>query len=147
MSNEFDADDIENTISDSPVTIARTKNGTVLINPKSIYRMASMGWTAKEIARVLCIDDNTLYKHFGHELQTGKATIGPRLKANLLRQALAYDKPTPALLIFALKNWAGMTDEGFRDADTDEETVEFTVKVPKKDIVAAQKGPVDGEAD
>lgn len=135
---------------DEVLRLVRTKNGTVSISRKGVFNMASKGFTVQDIADMFGVNRDCLYKNFPDELKAGKATIKPNLKANLLRQALALEKPAPALLIFALKNWAGMSDDGFRDAadnDDGEPGVEFKVVVPKavlKAMTPAETPSEDG---
>lgn len=131
MNKDFNIDELDELMSDVPVQI-NSKHGPMYISPRMVFKMCSVGWSVSDISRLLCVDDNTLYRLFGDAIQSGKATIGPRIKANVIRQALAYDKPNPTILMFAAKNWAGMSDEGMKDEDAPKAGVEFTVKKPSK---------------
>lgn len=147
MNKNFNIDDLDEIMSDTPVQIS-SKHGPMFISPRMIFKMCSLGWSVTDISKLLCIDDNTLYRLFGDAIQSGKATIGPKIKANVLRQALAFDKPNPTILLFAAKNWAGMSDEGMKDGDAAQTGVNFTVSLPTKPTIApAEQSPDTEQAD
>lgn len=128
----IDEDLLEAGISHETVTLTRRNDmGEIKIAPIGVYKMASMGFSLRDISETFGVCEKTLKNHFSDALERGKASIAPRLKVNLLRQALAYEKPNPQLLMFALKNFAGMSDVTSVEAKG-MEGVEFKVKFPPK---------------
>ncbi len=125
---------LESQIDDSMVTINRTaeKGGPITLNRKTIFKMAAYGWSKTDICKTFGIDDNSLYRYFKNELELGSKSIPGRLKQVLLMQCLTNPKCPPAFLIFALKNYSGMSDEGLKDDLESNGTVEFRVKFPAK---------------
>lgn len=128
-----DADDLSQFVKDELVTIDRPaqKGGPITINRKTIFELCSHGWTVTDICKTFGCDDNAIHKYFRAEIDLGSKSIGARLKKVLIQNCLYSEKVQPALLIFALKNYAGFSDEGFKD-EADGGIVEFKVKFPAK---------------
>lgn len=117
-------------IPDEMVELEHTKFGTARFHRRGIFTLAVNGNSVREIALLLGVTERTLYNHVAYEMQAGKAFIGPRIKANILRQALKYDKPSEKLLIFAAKNWTNLTEDGMNDLEDNNGTPEWKVKPP-----------------
>lgn len=117
-------------IPDEMVELEHTKFGTIKLHRRGIFNMAVNGASVRDIAAIFGVSEPTLYKHVAFEMKAGKAFIGPRLKANILRQAMATDKPNATLMIFAAKNWTELTEEGMK-GEQDAEPPKFLVVPPK----------------
>lgn len=130
----MDYEELLESIPDEMVELPHTKSGLVKLNRRSVFKMATQGWTVVDISKTFGINDQTVAKYLGKEIALGKGTIAPMLKAQILRHAMSSD-PKPAILIFAAKAFAGMTEEGLREDIKQNDTVEFTVRVPKGTVV------------
>lgn len=104
---------------------------TVTITRDQVYKYASVMASNMQIANVLGIDKNTLLSNFKRELTMGRAFARQKLITRFYH--LAVYGNIPADRLFALKNWAGMSDMGMTEGvDEVEEGVEFVVKRPVK---------------
>jgi hypothetical protein len=77
--------------------------------------MISVGTPHDAIARALDISQSTLYRHFAHEVQNGKAEIHAAIGKNITAMALSGDK---TMMIFYAKAQLGWRDShrvGFED--------------------------------
>lgn len=106
---------------------------TVNITRLQVYKYASVMSSNTQIADVLGIDKNTLLAHFKREITMGRAFARQKLLTRFYHLALYGNMPADRL--FALKNWAGMSDTGMTDGVDDiDEGVEFVVRRPAKPI-------------
>jgi hypothetical protein len=77
--------------------------------------MISVGTPHDAIARVLDISQSTLYRHFAHEVQNGKAEIHAAIAKGITAMALAGDR---TMMIFFAKSqmrWCDSHRVGFED--------------------------------
>lgn len=77
------------------------------IDPELVYKLASMHCTLREIAKICDVDQETIRRHFGEEIEQAKA-IGARS----LRRA-QWDKAlsgSDRMLIFLGKNYLGQQE-------------------------------------
>lgn len=118
-------------IPDEMVELEHTKFGTIKLHRRGIFNMAVNGASVRDIAAIFGVSEPTLYKHVAYEMKAGKAFIGPRLKANILRQAMATEKPNAALVIFAAKNWTELSEDGMTQVDSAGETPSWKIDPPK----------------
>lgn len=108
------------------------KNGkerTLNIPRVHVFKLAQLGATDVEIADFIGLSRPTLNAHFKHELTIGRATLRMRLRKSLINGALA-EKPTPALIIFAAKNFLGMSDDGLKEPLNSDEINHWVIKPP-----------------
>lgn len=149
MYDEDVNDLILESIPDETLTIKRTLSGTVSLNRRGIYNLALRGMSVQDIAKCFGVTDNTIQTHFKLELNAGRGMIGPRLKHNLLRQAMATEKPNPQLLIFALKNYTELTEDGPNIPLDSLETVEWKIDLPvfehRTELTESEKEEFDEE--
>jgi DNA-binding transcriptional ArsR family regulator len=75
--------------------------------------MAGVGSPRDEIALVLGISENTLRKHYAHELEVGLAKARARARHSLYQ--LAVDEKNVTALIFYAKTQLGMTEKNALD--------------------------------
>ena len=134
-------------IPDEVVQLVRTKNGTVSIARRGVFKLAQRGLSITEIAGIFGVERHTISDNFKREINCGKVALSSTLKANLIRQALATDKPNPTLLLFALKNYTELTEEGIR-GETDTPTkaewnVEIKVKNTRKELSDSERAELD----
>lgn len=110
-----------------------TFDRTVHISRDDVYKMASTMASNNQISHVFGIDRKTLAKHFSRELNMARAFARQKVIARFYH--LVMNNAHPAYVIFAMKNWAGMSDNGMVEelGETDE-GVEFKVKRPQKPI-------------
>lgn len=98
-----------------------------------VFKLASTMSSVSQIAAVLGIDKNTVTKNFNREVKMGHAFGRQRLLTRFYN--LAVYGTNPADRIFALKNWAGMTDSGMTEALEElEDGVEFVVRRPTRPV-------------
>ena len=139
-------------IPDETLTLVRTKSGTVSLNRRGIYNLAIRGMTVQDIAGCFGVTDNAIQNNFQVELTAGRKMIGPRLKHNLLREAMK-DKPNPTLLVFALKNFSELTEEGLggkvQDGDQSKLSWEVDVLVVEKPkgLTQSEREELEGDDD
>ena len=106
---------------------------TVHIRRRDVYKQASVMASNNQVACLFGIDRKTIKAHFSKELDMARAYARQKLIARFYN--LAVYGTNPADRIFALKNWAGLTDQGLtEELDDMEEGVEFKVRRPQKPI-------------
>lgn len=109
------------------------KNRTVHIRRGDVYKQAAVMTNNNVLSHLFGIDRKTLTKHFSRELEMARAFGRQKLLVRFYH--LAVYGTNPADRIFALKNWAGMSDAGLTEELGDiEDGVEFKVKRPEKPI-------------
>lgn len=137
-------------IPDEMVHVDRAKMGHVTLNRRGIFNMAVRGYNAQDIANVFGTTRQTIHNNFSREIAAGNGMIGPRLKANLLRQAM-MDKPNPSILIFALKNYTDLTEDGGKLSEDTGGSNEWKVEPPKFDhkttLTDSEREEIEGEND
>lgn len=69
-----------------------------------VKQLAGLGTRHEDIARLIKIDEGTMRKHFGDELEAGRAEANAKVAHSLFKAALAG---VPAAMIFWLKTRAG----------------------------------------
>ena len=112
-------------------------NRTVHIRRGDVYKHASVMSSNNQIASLFGVDRKTIAKHFSKEMNMARAFAKQKLLTRFYH--LAVYGNNPADRIFALKNWAGMTDQGLTEELGDmEEGVEFKVRRPVKAIETLQ---------
>ena len=116
-------------IPDETISLVRTKSGTVSLNRRGIYNLAIRGMSVQDIAKCFGVSDNAIYTNFQVEVTSGRAMIGPRLKHNLIREAMR-EKPNPAILLFALKNFSELTEDGIKTDGPQNDVPVFNVIPP-----------------
>jgi hypothetical protein len=129
---------------DEWVTLKRNKRPDLVINRRSIYKLAAAGSTALEISAMLGVNHTSFYDNFKEDFQLGKASIAPRLKALVIKRAQTSDK----ILQFAAKNYAGMSEDPVKDAQV-QTAVEWTASVPKpagRRLSKSEQEELDNEA-
>lgn len=116
------------------ITIHSDKLGRdIQITRGDVYKQASVMASNNQVAHLFGIDRKTMAKHFSRELDMARAFAKQKLLTRFYH--LAVYGNNPADRIFALKNWAGMSDSGMIEELGDmEEGVEFKVKRPQKPI-------------
>lgn len=115
------------------VTLTSKKkfNQQISITRDQVYRYASVMSSTNTIADLLGIEKETLQKHFSNELKMARAFARQKLITRFYHLALYGTNPADRL--FALKNWANMSDSGMTEPiDEIEDGVEFKVKRPQK---------------
>lgn len=109
-------------------------NRTVRIRRGDVYKQASVMASNSQVAHLFGVDRKTMAKHFHRELDMGRAFARQKLITRFYHQAVYGNQPVDR--IFALKNWANMSDNGLTERlDEQEEGVEFKVKRPEKPMV------------
>lgn len=138
-------------IPDEMVELEHTKYGSVKLHRRGIFNMATRGASVRDISQIFGVTEKTLYTHVGREMKAGKAFIGPRLKANLLRQAMSPEKTNATLLIFALKNWTELTEEGHNSVDELDGKPEWKIEPPKFEhkttLTESEREELEGDDD
>lgn len=106
---------------------------TVFIRRGDVYKQASVMASNSQVAHLFGVDRKTMAKHFHRELDMGRAFAKQKLLTRFYHQAVYGNQPADRL--FALKNWANMSDNGLTERlDEQEEGVEFKVKRPEKPV-------------
>jgi hypothetical protein len=106
---------------------------TVTVSRDDVYKMAAVMSSNNQIANVLGLDNDTISKNFKREVSMARAFARQRLITRFYH--LAMNNSNPAYVIFALKNWANMSDTGLtEDLSEMEEGVEFKIRRPTKPI-------------
>ena len=109
------------------------KNRTVSIRRGDVYKQASVMTNNNVLSHLYGIDRKTLVKHFSRELEMARAFGRQKLMTRFYH--LALNNNNPAYMIFALKNFAQMSDAGLTEnLEEIDESVEFKVKRPTKPI-------------
>jgi hypothetical protein len=104
---------------------------TVNVTRDQIYKYASVMSSTSHIAALVGVDKNTIASNFARELKMARAFAKQKLVTRFYNLAVYGNNPVDRL--FALKNWAGMSDNGMVEAFDDvDEGVEFKVKRPAK---------------
>jgi len=100
---------------------------------RGIFRLAAKGMSNSDICDLLDIHVDTLKHHFLTELSMGRAHMRSGLKLQVIREA-QRDKPQPAILIFAAKAFAGLTEAGVNDegSSNQDQKVEVSINVMQK---------------
>lgn len=112
----------------------------VSVSRDDVYKAASVMASNNQVATLFGIDKVTMTKHFHRELDMARAFARQRLMTRFYH--LALNNNNPAYLIFALKNWANMSDQGLtEDLAEIEEGVEFKVRRPVKPIETLKEAP------
>lgn len=116
------------------VTIKSDKSGrTVTISRDDVYKMASTMASDNQVANVFGIDRDTMAKHFRRELDMARSFAKQKMITRFYH--LALNNAHPAYVIFAMKNWAAMSDNGLtEDLAEMDEGVEFKIRRPVKPI-------------
>lgn len=108
-------------------------NRTVHISRDDVYKAASVMASNNQVAALFGIDRKTMAKHFSKELDMARAFAKQKLLTRFYH--LAVYGNSPADRIFALKNYAGLSDQGMvEELGEMDEGVEFKVKRPVKPI-------------
>lgn len=130
--DEIAAGSLENR--DEIITIfSKEKNRNVYIRRGDVYKQAAVMTNNNVLSHLFGIDRKTLVIHFSRELEMARAFGKQKLLVRFYH--LAVYGTNPADRIFALKNWAGMSDAGLTEELGDvEDGVEFKVKCPTKPI-------------
>lgn len=117
---------------------------TTQIQRGYVFKLATVMSSVSQIAGVLGIDKNTVSKYFLREVKMGHAFGRQKLLTRFYH--LAVYGTNPADRIFALKNWAGLTDSGMTEALEElEDGVEFVVHRPARPVEKLQ--PVEQTLD
>ena len=122
------------------VEVKDTKNGHIVsrIQRIEVYKLAAVMSSVGQIARVMGVDGHTITKHFKKEVGVGHAIAKQKLMIRFYHQAVYGN--VPSHLIFALKNWANMSDAGLTEELTEtEEGVEFVIRKPVKPVITENK--------
>lgn len=137
-------------IPDEMVELEHTKYGSIKLHRRGIFNMAARGASVRDIAQMFGVSEPTLYKHVGYEMKAGKAFISPRLKFNILKQAMREDKPNAAIMIFAAKNWTELTEDGMKGQEA-LEVPKFIVEPPVFEqpsaLTDSEREEIEGEQD
>jgi hypothetical protein len=105
---------------DTPVHFNRINNkGAITLTQRGVFRMAALGWSVKDICKLHGVNPDEIYETFGEPVKSGKYGTAHRLKKRLMQLVFETEKPDPSLVKFALKNFAGLCEDG-KDFDTDE---------------------------
>ena len=130
--DELAANSIENQ-NEIVSLFSKEKNRTMHIRRGDVYKQAAVMTNNNVLSHLYGIDRKTLVKHFGRELEMARAFGRQRLMTRFYH--LALNNNNPAYLIFALKNFAQMSDAGLtEDLEEIDESVEFKVKRPTKPV-------------
>jgi hypothetical protein len=98
-----------------------------------VYKLASVMSSTTQIATIIGVDKNTINKYFSREIKMARAFAKQKLITRFFHLALHGNNPVDRL--FALKNWAGLSDNGaIEDYDDPEEGVDFKIRRPAKTI-------------
>ncbi|OPZ24553.1 MAG: hypothetical protein BWZ03_00133 [bacterium ADurb.BinA186] len=81
------------------------------IDPIQIQKMAERGNNVQDIAHILGVDRRSLQRYYAADIEIGKAKLVDALKSQLIRRAFDRVKPSDSCLVFALKNFADMSDK------------------------------------
>jgi hypothetical protein len=112
---------------------SKAKNRTVSICRGDVYKQAAVMTNNNVLSHLYGIDRKTLVKHFARELEMARAYGRQKLMTRFYH--LALNNNNPAYMIFALKNFAQMSDAGLTEnLEEIDEGVEFKVKRPTKPI-------------
>lgn len=118
--------------SDVPISLKRQGGlGPVTLTARGVFKLAALGWSARDIASIHGTNYQDIYSHFGDALKAGKYGIADSLRRRLLYLTLQAEKTDPNLLKFALKNLAGLTEEG-KSLETDEAIKPSTLNINLK---------------
>jgi hypothetical protein len=122
-------EELEQSIPDELVTIERHQNRLqpVTITRRGVFRLAARGFSAKDISVLLDLNYNTFFKYFKREVELGRAQVKTSLKAHVINEAMR-EKPQPAILIFAAKSFAGLSELG-QDEDGEPITSDVNVSI------------------
>lgn len=117
-------------------------NRTINISREEVYRQASVMASNTQLCSLFGIDKESLNKHFKREVNMGRAFARQRLLTRFYN--LAVYGNNPADRIFALKNWANMSDQGVTEQSENDDGVEFKVRRPSRakethEAVAAER--------
>jgi hypothetical protein len=77
--------------------------------------MVSVGTPHDVIARAIGVSEPTLYRHFAHELKSGKAEIHAAIGKSITAMALAGDKTMMIFFAKAQMGWRERTSVGIED--------------------------------
>jgi hypothetical protein len=78
---------------------------------QQVLALVGMGLTHDQIAKVMDISDETLRKHFRHELDTGSAKMNAKVAQNLFHIATSKGTGSVAAAIFWMKTRAGWREK------------------------------------
>lgn len=111
---------------------------TVTITRDQVYKYASVMASNSQIAALIGVDKNTILNKFGREIKMGRAFAKQKLLTRFFNLALYGNNSADR--IFALKNWAGMGDNGMEEQfDDTEEGIDFKIRRPSKTIIQASE--------
>lgn len=91
------------------IEVGRGENKKV-IDPKEVFKLASIGMKHSEIAEWFGVDENTLRYNFSAELTKGKLNLNQSLRQAQISLALSGNA---VMLIWLGKNILGQTDSPF----------------------------------
>ena len=78
------------------------------VTRKQVEMCCGMGWNHDQIARFMCISDETLRRHYKHELSVGKGQILYKVAQSLYEMALDPNhRSAAACAMFIMKTQAG----------------------------------------
>lgn len=120
-----DADEIVTLVSDKT---SHTRH----VRRRDIYKYASVMSSTNNIAEMLGMDKNTIQKYFSKEIKMAHAFARQKMLARFYNLALYGTNPADRL--FALKNWANMSDQGPTETliEEEESAVQFKVIRPER---------------
>lgn len=78
---------------------------------KQVLVLVGMGLTHDQISKVMGMSDESLRKHFRHELDTGEATLNAKVAQNLYNIATKQGSGSVAAAIFWMKTRAGWREK------------------------------------
>lgn len=105
----------------------------ITISRRQVYKYASMMSSVNQIATLVGVAKETITKNFKREVKMGHAFGRQKLITRFYKLAVYGDNPADR--IFALKNWANMTDKGLvEDLVEIDEGIAFRVSRPAKPI-------------
>jgi hypothetical protein len=106
-------------------------NRTVTVTRDQIYKYASVMASNTQIASLIGVDKSTIGLLFAREIKMGRAFAKQKLLTRFYNLAVYGNNPSDR--IFALKNWAGMSDTGMDEQFEDLESgIDFKVRRPTK---------------
>lgn len=96
------------------IEVGREPNKRI-IDPKEVYKLASIGMKNSEIAEWFDIDDSTLNYNFKQELTKGKLNLNQSLRRAQITLALSGNA---TMLVWLGKNILGQSDNPFDSEST-----------------------------
>ena len=96
------------------IEVGRGENKKI-IDPKEVYKLASIGMKNSEIAEWFGIDDSTLSYNFKQELTKGKLNLNRSLRQAQIQLALSGNA---TMLIWLGRNILGQSDNPFNSDES-----------------------------